>query len=83
VSETERYGDPTQQFHNSALAQNHHAVDYDDVRKGKRNVGRANLSKNLFSPLNKVERYSQVPRLLDTRYSYPKGNGDIQAAKRD
>jgi len=31
--------------------------------------------------LNKEERYSRVPRLSDTRYS--KGNGDMQAAKRD
>jgi len=30
---------------------------------------------------NKEERYSRVPRLSDTRYS--KGNGDMQAAKRD
>jgi len=30
---------------------------------------------------NKEERYSRVPRLSDTRYS--KGNGDVQAAKRD
>jgi len=30
---------------------------------------------------NKEERYSRVPRLSDTRYS--KGNGDLQAAKRD
>jgi len=30
---------------------------------------------------NKEERYSRVPRLSDTRYS--KGNGDMEAAKRD
>jgi len=30
---------------------------------------------------NKEERYSRVPRLSDTRYS--KGNGDMQAAKRN
>jgi len=30
---------------------------------------------------NKEERYSRVPRLSDTRYS--KGNGDMQATKRD
>jgi len=30
---------------------------------------------------NKEGRYSRVPRLSDTRYS--KGNGDMQAAKRD
>jgi len=35
--------------------------------------------------INKEERYSRVPRLSDTRYSAkgPKGNGDMQAAKRD
>jgi len=33
------------------------------------------------SKKNKEERYSRVPRLSDTRYS--KGNGDMQAAKRD
>jgi len=33
------------------------------------------------SKLNKEERYSRVPRLSDTRYS--KGNGDMQAAKRN
>jgi len=34
--------------------------------------------------LNKEERYNRVPRLSDTRYSakVPKGNGDMQAAKR-
>jgi len=30
---------------------------------------------------NKEERYSRVPRLSDTRFS--KGNGDMQAAKRN
>jgi len=30
---------------------------------------------------NKEERYSRVPRLSDTRYS--KGNGDMEAAKRN
>jgi len=34
-----------------------------------------------FTKKNKEERYSRVPRLSDTRYS--KGNGDMQAAKRD
>jgi len=34
-----------------------------------------------FDIKNKEERYSRVPRLSDTRYS--KGNGDMQAAKRD
>jgi len=34
-----------------------------------------------MSNQNKEERYSRVPRLSDTRYS--KGNGDMQAAKRD
>jgi len=33
------------------------------------------------STKNKEERYSRVPRLSDTRYS--KGNGDMQAAKRN
>jgi len=34
---------------------------------------------------NKEERYSRVPRLSHTRYSDngPRGNGDMQAAKRD
>jgi len=31
--------------------------------------------------IDKKERYSRVPRLSDTRYS--KGNGDMQAAKRN
>jgi len=34
-----------------------------------------------FYVKNKEERYSRVPRLSDTRYS--KGNGDMQAAKRN
>jgi len=34
---------------------------------------------------NKEERYSRIPRLSDIRYSAKgvKGNGDMQAAKRD
>jgi len=34
---------------------------------------------------NKEKPYSRVPRLSDTRYSAKgtKGNGDMQAAKRD
>jgi len=49
-------------------------------------VGSALQSRFCASPWsnlakNKEERYSRVPRLSDTRYS--KGNGDMQAAKRD
>jgi len=44
-----------------------------------------NLTKSRPKPKivyeNKEERYSRVPRLSDTRYS--KGNGDMQAPKRD
>jgi len=41
------------------------------------------LKLNLFQTKlkNKEERYSRVPRLSDTRYA--KGNGDMQAAKRN
>jgi len=37
--------------------------------------------KHSYINKNKEERYSRVPRLSDTRYS--KGNGDMQATKRD
>jgi len=50
----------------------------------KKNCNFKNRHKIKFQPnsnKNKEERYSRVPRLSDTRYS--KGNGDMQAAKRD
>jgi len=55
------------------------ALDYDALNANPEIVDRAIVS---TAPLkNKEERYSRVPRLSDTRYS--KGNGDMQAAKRN
>jgi len=47
-------------------------------------IGHTLLSPNnmfVILKINKEERYSRVPRLSDTLYT--KGNGDMQAAKRD